>query len=145
MENHLDFIQLHQEDYVFIGKSEVLAQHPAPDESSLRAHRLIDVGPELHLLHYLRQTETSIDPQAFGAFRWMGTISAIRSAVLAGEGLAVLPQYLVQADLDAGLVQHVWPNHSLMSDWFRLLFRVDDPRVSLFRALGQAMRGRNLK
>jgi LysR family glycine cleavage system transcriptional activator len=145
IEPNLDFIQLHQENYVFVGERAVLDQQPAPDESSLKAHRLIDVGPELHLLHYLRQTEASIDPQAFGGFRWMGTISAIRSAVLAGEGLAVLPLYLVQDDLDTGRLAQVWPERTLVHDWFRLLFRADDPRVSLFRALGQAMRGHSLK
>lgn len=145
IEPNLDFMQLHQEDYVFVGEASLLEREPAPDESSLEGHRLIDVGPQLHLLHYLRQTEASIDPQSFGAFRWMGTISAIRSAVLAGQGLAVLPLYLVRDDLSAGRIAHVWPERTLMHDWFRLLFRADDPRVSLFRALGQAMRSQSLK
>ena len=145
IEPGLDFVQLHREEYVFIGTTRLLKDKPVDDLASLSAHQLIDVGPELHLLHYLRQTEESIDPQAFGAFRWMGTISAIRSCVLAGEGLAVLPLYLVQADLEADRVRHVWPRRELVHDWFRLLFRSDDPRVSFFRALGETMRTHKLK
>jgi DNA-binding transcriptional LysR family regulator len=145
IESGLDFIQLHQEDYVFVGEAQLLADKPVPDEASLSAHQLIDIGDELQLLHYLRQTEASIDPKSFGGFRWMGTISAIRSCVLSGEGLAVLPRYLVQADLSTGRLSEVWPGRVLIADWFRLLFRVDDPRAPFFRALGQAMRGHGLK
>lgn len=145
IEENIDFVQLHREDYVFVGLSSLLEEKPAPDEASLSEHLLIDVGPELHLLHYLRQTEDSVNPQAFGGFRWMGTISAIRNAVLAGDGLAVLPLYLVRDDLEAGRIAHVWPRRTLTHDWFRLLFRADDPRVSLFRALGDSMRAQELK
>ena len=75
----------------------------------------------------------------------MGTISAIRACVLSGEGLAVLPRYLVQADLSDGLLAEVWPDRPLVADWFRLLFRANDPRAPFFRALGQAMRGHQLQ
>jgi len=145
IEENLDFVQLHREDYVFVGQTALLQDKPTPDAASLAAHRLIDVGPELHLLHYLRLTEASVEPQIFGGFTWMGTISAIRSSVLAGDGLAVLPQYLVRDDLAAGHIAHVWPDQVLTHDWFRLLFRADDPRVSFFRALGDAMRKHQLK
>ncbi len=144
IEPTLDFVQLHREDYVFVGQADLLQRRAAPDEAALEGHKLIDVGPELHLLHYLRGTEDSIDPQAFGGFRWMGTISAIQSAVLAGEGLAVLPLYLVNDNLGAGRLAKVWPERTLLHDWFRLLFRADDARVAFFRALGEAMRAHPL-
>jgi LysR family glycine cleavage system transcriptional activator len=145
VEPGLDFVNLQREDYVFVGESGLLDRLPAPDEAALRPHRLIDVDPELLLLHYLRQTDASIDPRSFGGFTWMGTISAIRTAVLAGDGLAVLPLYLVQPDLDAGTIRHVWPGLTLIHDWFRLLFRADDPRVAFFRTLGEAMRAHPLQ
>jgi LysR family glycine cleavage system transcriptional activator len=141
----LDFVNLHREDYVFVGRAELLNEKPVDDADSLGVHTLVDVGPELPLFYYTRQSSTPVDPRSFGAFKWMGTIAAIRSKVLAGDGLAVLPLYLVRADLEKGDMRIIWPDRTLDHDWFRLLFRDNDPRVAFFRTLGDAMQAHPLQ
>jgi len=69
----------------------------------------------------------------------MGTIAAMRELVLAGEGVAVLPAYLVAPDLAARRLVRVLPRIRPASDYFRLIFRADDPRRSLYAALAQTM------
>ncbi len=60
-------------------------------------------------------------------------------AVLRGEGVAVLPVQLVKRDLAAGRLAQVFPRVKLLSDYFRLIFRADDPRRSVYAALAEHM------
>jgi DNA-binding transcriptional LysR family regulator len=69
----------------------------------------------------------------------MGTIAAIRETLLAGEGVGVLPEYLVAADLAAGRLRRLFPSVKLLSDHFRLVFRGDDPRRDLYEAIAGHM------
>jgi DNA-binding transcriptional LysR family regulator len=59
--------------------------------------------------------------------------------VLEKKGVAVLPAYLVQGDLKAKRLLRLFPQVELQNDFFRLAFRADDPRQSVFQALAQAM------
>ena len=69
----------------------------------------------------------------------MGTIAAIRHLVLRGEGVAVLPEYFVRADLETGRLERLLPHIELLADYFRLVFRGDDPRRTVYERIGQAM------
>ena len=62
----------------------------------------------------------------------LGTIEAIRIRALAQAGVAVLPEYLVRKDIAAGRLARILPGVALLSDWFRLVFRTDDPRRSVY-------------
>ena len=64
--------------------------------------------------------------------------------MLGGEGVAVLPLYLVQENLQAGELRPIFPDVPLLFDHFRLMYRKDDPRVGLYEALAERMRVRPL-
>ena len=66
-------------------------------------------------------------------------IEAIRARALAQAGIAVLPEYLVRKDIAAGRLAKILPNVTLISDWFRLVFRVDDPRRSIYEQIAKQM------
>ena len=74
----------------------------------------------------------------------MGTTSAIREMLLADKGVAVLPFYLVKPDLAAGTLVRIFPDVSLRCDYFRLMFRRDDPNRGLYDTLAAVIRAQPL-
>ena len=78
------------------------------------------------------------DRLAFGRFVYLGTTAAIRAAVLSGDGIAVLPKYLVGPDR-GGPAGAILPRVRPLHDFFRLIFRSDDPRRSLYQAVATTM------
>ena len=75
----------------------------------------------------------------FDSVRGMGTIAAIRAMVVNGQGVAVLPEYFVRDDLKAKRLSRVMPKIEALYDHFRLVFRADDPRRSLYEAIAEKM------
>ena len=59
--------------------------------------------------------------------------------MLAGDGIAVLPKYLVGPDLAAGRLASILPRVRPLHDFFRLIFRCDDPRRSLYQSVAATM------
>jgi LysR family transcriptional regulator, glycine cleavage system transcriptional activator len=59
--------------------------------------------------------------------------------VAEGAGVAVLPAYLVKADLRARKLRAILPRTPPGHDFFRLVFRADDPRRSVYDALATEM------
>ena len=135
----LDFVRLHREDYVFVASPQLLASKPLATPADARAHTLVDTTKELPLFRYWRDAPGGADSMEFGRLVTVGTIAAIEALVLAGEGVAVLPRYLVQPRLDAGLLAAVLGDVTCRNDWFRLIFRADDPRRGVYRALGETL------
>ena len=132
---HIRYALLHEEQYVYV------AQQDGPRTPSEAAqHTLVDATPDLPLFRYLLDALPEGAAWRFGAHLYLGGIGAIRAAVLAGMGVAVLPRYFVQADLDAGRLVEILPELVMASDRFRLLWRADHPRESELRALGEALR-----
>lgn len=135
----LEAVSLHREDYRFVASPHLLAEQPLSCLEDTAHHTLLDIHSDLPLYRYFRDTPDVGDVVRFAGFRRMGTIAAIRAGVMRGSGVAVLPEYLVRPDLAAGHLVTVLPGIALQPDWFRLVFRADDPRVSTFRALAEAM------
>ena len=71
--------------------------------------------------------------------RVLGTIAAMRLVVLEGRGVAVLPEYLVRADLAKKRLVRLLPSITPLGDHFRLLHRRDDPRRALFESLARTL------
>ena len=101
--------------------------------------------PTLPLFHYLSEVDERIEAGSFAGYRQMGTISAIHACVLAGDGVAVLPKYLIESDLKQGLLVPLLPEVTPSHDWFRLIYRADDPRSGLFRAMATVLTESALK
>lgn len=140
----LESVNLHREDYVFVASPHLLARRPLACLDDTVHHTLLDIHSDLPLYRYFRETPQVGDVVRFAGFRRLGTIAAIRAGVMRGSGVAVLPAYLVQPDLATGDLVAVLRDIDLQPDWFRLVFRTDDPRISTFRAMGAAMRAHPL-
>lgn len=135
----LDSLRLHREDYVFVGASALLEKKPLEKTKHAAAHTLLDTDVGLSLFRYFRDAPGGGDHLRFGSLMRLGTIEAIRLRVLAQAGIAVLPEYLVRKDIAAGRLTKILPGVALISDWFRLVFRIDDPRRSIYEQLAAQM------
>ena len=126
-------IELHREDYVFVGAKKLLASRPLARDRDASSHTLLDASPDLPLFRYWRSAAG--DRLHFARSSWLGSIAAIRRQVLEGEGVAVLPEYYVRNDLAARRLVRILPKVKAMHDHFRLVFRATDPRRAVFESL----------
>jgi LysR family transcriptional regulator, glycine cleavage system transcriptional activator len=133
-------LKVHAEEYVLCGAPSLLERQPLDTQEDLAEHVLVDIGPDLPLLSYWRDAQNVADGLRLANVRYMGTIAAIRTVVLAGEGIGVLPEYLIRGDLALGRLRPVLPEVVPGHDWFRLIVRVDDPRRSFLQRLADAMK-----
>jgi len=141
----LDSLRLHREDYVFVGATSLLDEVPLRKAADAEKHTLLDTDPGLSLFRYFRDAPGGGDHLRFSQLHRLGTIDAIRERVLARAGVAVLPLYLVKPDLAKGKLSKVLPSVSLLHDYFRLVFRADDPRRSIYEGLAEQMARTPLK
>jgi len=135
----LDSLRLHQEDYVFVGQKRLLSERPLSKVSHARDHVLLDAGPELPLFRYFREAPNGSDQLPFRRTVGLGSIEAIRQRVARGVGVAVLPLYLVERELATGAFVRLFPKVKLANDHFRLVFRRDDARRSVYERLARAL------
>jgi DNA-binding transcriptional LysR family regulator len=136
----LDALRLHREDYVFVGSSGLLSRMPLRNVEQTVRHTLLDITPDLPLFRYWKDAAEGGDRVRFADAAYLGSIEAIRQRVLDGAGVAVLPEYHVRKDLAQRKVRRVLPGVKPLNDFFRLVFRGDDPRRSVFEAIAQSMR-----
>lgn len=140
----VDGLRLHEEEYVFVGQPRLLKRLPLRRTEQAADHTLIDVTRTLALFGYWRGGKGG-RPLQFGRVRLFGTVAAIKWLVLRGEGVAVLPRYLVQPELERGRLKAIFPRVAPRSDHFRLIFRRDDPRRSVFERLAETLRALPLR
>lgn len=128
---HLRSVRLHEESYAFVGRD------TGPQTAEDAAHHvLIDATPDLPLFQYLEGALPDAPAWRFAEHLYLGGIGGVRTAVLAGMGVAVLPRYFVGEDLAAGRLVELLPALDLPTDWFRLVWRADHPRAPDLEALG---------
>lgn len=131
-------LRIHREDYLFVGAPSLLAQRPFRTTADASHHTLVDSNDSLPLFRYWREAARG-EPLAFHRLARFGTIEAIRQRVLDGAGVAVLPSYLIDADLRQKRLKVILPKVVPLHDWFRLVFRADDGRSSIFENLARSM------
>ncbi len=136
----LDYATLHPERYVFVGAPALLDARPLTGPHDSADHVLIDAHADLPLFRYLLDAWTGPEAWSFARTRLVGTIAGMRQLALAGRGVAVLPRYFVQPDLDAGTLRVVLPEVEPVLDWFRLVWRHGDPRAPALQALAAELR-----
>lgn len=129
-------IRLHREDYVLVGATALLAKTPLRTAEQAVNHTLLDISAELPLFRYARDAGVDLK---FGRVMRLGTIAAIRARALEGAGVAVLPRYFVEHDLKSKLLTRALPKLALAHDYFRLIFRADDPRRIIYEGLAQTL------
>jgi len=130
----LDSISLHKETYAFVGDAKLLRRVPFARPDHAKDHTLLDTSTELPLFSYFRDAQKG-RAYEFGRVVRLGAIGAIHQRVLDGAGVAVLPEYLIEQDLAKKRLVRILPSVAPLADYFRLVFRVDDPRRGLFEAL----------
>ena len=105
-------------------------------------HTLLDTDRSLPLTRYLIGADNPELP--FGQIRLCGTGAAMLAMVRAGRGIAVLPEYMVDQDLDSGALLPLLPECDMLSDTFRLLYRKDHPQAPMLEVLGGFLRDQPL-
>ncbi|WP_394821207.1 LysR family transcriptional regulator [Pendulispora albinea] len=135
----LDSLRLHREDYAFCGARTLLRRQPLTRVEHALSHVLIDHGPELPLFRYWRDASGGGDRLRFQRIACLGSINAIRDRVADGAGVAVLPRYLIRRELASGTFQEIFKSVTPLHDYFRLVFRMDDPRRSVFESLARVL------
>jgi len=138
----LDTLFLHPEEYTFVGAPKLLAARPFDEPGHALRHTLIDINETLPLFRYVEQSAGEL--LRFRSVAYLGTIAAIRAAMLPDEGVAVLPSYFVEPDLVAETLIRVLPMWPIQCDYFRLIFRTDDPRREHFEALAELLKSQPL-
>ncbi|GAC1358573.1 MAG: LysR family transcriptional regulator [Polyangiales bacterium] len=133
-----DGIAIQPEHYVFVGAPKLLRRAPLKSAEDALAHTLIDADVDLPLFRYWRDGAGE-ESMPFGALLRVGTIGAIRDLVVAGEGVAVLPTYLVKHDLAQRRLQKLFPEVTAAHDFFRLVFRREDPRRPIYETLAASL------
>lgn len=135
-QEELAYVPLHEERYVFVTSPALRTAQPLTRAGDAKEHTLVDAGRDLPLFRYFLDGRPGDEIWSFASYQYMGTIAAIRAQVLAGAGVAVLPQYYVAADLRAGRLVRLMPRSRIPSDWFRLVFRSAHLRKQELHALG---------
>jgi LysR family glycine cleavage system transcriptional activator len=136
----LDALQLHPEEYLFVGAPALLKKKPLRKAEDAHEHTLLDASADLPLFGYWRDAPGGGDRLRFGRVVRIGTIAAIHQMVVAGRGLAVLPRYLVRRDLARRRLRRLFPEVTANHDHFRLVFRRDDPRRAVYEILATTLR-----
>lgn len=141
----LRYLPLHEERYCFVAAPQLLESRPLREPSDARLHTLVDTSPSLSLFRYWADQAPDSEQWRFGSHLHMGAIAPIRHWVLAGRGVAVLPEYFVAPDLAEGRLVRVLTQTEPRTDWFRLVWLSDHLRSTELEAFGQFLRQRPLR
>jgi len=137
----LDSLKVHEERYAFVGARELLREKPLRSAQDAGRHTLLDTNEELPLFRYWRDARGGVDSLRFERILRLGSVQAISHFVLAGRGVAVLPEYFVAPHLKTKRLVRVMPQVQPLNDYFRLVFRADDSKRSLYQSLAETMAG----
>lgn len=133
---------LHVETYVFAGTKELLDNMPLETAADAAQHTLLDIHDELPLTRYMSSVTGELP---FKDVRLCGTAAVVQMMVERGVGVAVLPEYMVQAPLAAGTLRRLLPDVTCLTDSFRLLFQRDSLFVRPLQQIAAYLRDCPLK
>jgi len=131
----LSYETLHDEHYVFVASTRLIERRPLSRAAHAAEHVLVDASPDLPLFRYFLDAIRSHDVWGFARTEYLGTIAAIRTRVLQGAGVAVLPRYFVEDDLRRRRLVRLMPSVALQPDAFRFVWRTGHPREQALREL----------
>lgn len=135
-------VVLHPETYVLVAAPELVARSPLTTPTDASAHVLIDIDGDLPLGRYA----LSVCPGLGFAEVWrVGTGAAVHAVARAGQGVAVLPRYMVEDDVRSGRLVVLLPELALLGDTFRLMHRVGSPLADALGELAEILRARPLR
>jgi len=141
----LDSFRLHREDYVFCGSTALLDRNPLRRPEDAKRHTLLDISGDVPLFKYWKDSPRGGDRLRFARAVWLGAIEPIHRRMLTGAGVAVIPEYLVRHDLKSGRLRRLFPGIEPLHDYFRLVFRSDDPRRPVYEGLARSLMEKPLR
>lgn len=132
---------LHPETYALVGAPALLTSSPVTQPSDAAGHTLLDIDDDLPLTRYVLSACPGF---RFGELWRCGTGAAVAELARRGQGLAVLPEYMIADDLAAGRLVRVLPEVEPLRDSFRLMYRATSPHAAELGALATWLRARPL-
>lgn len=133
---------LHEEHYVFVASPKLLEEIPFNSFEDTANHVLLDIDTTLPLTRYLTSKVGSI---SFKRVRSCGAGAAIIHLLLNNEGVAVVPKYMVRAELKSGSLVRLCDDENLQADSFRLIFRQSSMLEPVLKKMGDFLRTRPLE
>lgn len=134
-------VRLHEERYAFVAAAKLLRRVPLARAPDAARHVLLDVDVGLPLFRYFSEAEGAPALPRFAGYRWLGLGAAVKAMVLAGEGVAVLPEYMIEDELRRRTLRRLFAKATPRTDYFRLVHRADDPRRATYEALAGVLAG----
>lgn len=131
-------VPLHSERYAFVGAPRALPPGGVRGPLDVVGLTLLDTLEDLPLFRYLLDARGE-PPWPFRRVEQLGTIGAVRLRALAGAGLAVLPRYFIEGDLESGALVELLPDAPMVPDHFRLIWRTGHPRAPELLALAREL------
>lgn len=141
----LAYAPLHDETYTFVAAHSLIARRPLHGPADAAEHTLLDIAAELPLFRYFLDAHPRAEVWGFDSVIHLSGIGPIRHRILEGAGVAVLPTYFIQGDLDAGRLVVLQPEIGLRSDTFRLVWRRGHPLQEPLRELAEELRALPLR
>jgi DNA-binding transcriptional LysR family regulator len=117
----------------------LLARQPMRGHKDAARHTLLDAHADLPLFRYFLDARPAREVWRFAAVRRLGTIAGVTALARQGEGIAVLPRYFIQGDLEKRRLVEPLPKARLLADFFRLVWRSGHPRSDDLVALAQEL------
>ncbi|AKU92463.1 LysR family transcriptional regulator [Vulgatibacter incomptus] len=131
---------LHPEQYIFVGAASALRERAFRGPADAAHHTLLDLAADLPLFRYLQDAAGPGVRWPFARNEYLGSIAAVRFRVLEGAGVAVMPRYFIQDDLERGRLRPLLPTLPLQADSFRLVWRSSHAREDDLFALSAELR-----
>jgi DNA-binding transcriptional LysR family regulator len=135
----LAYARLHEERYVFVGQKRLLTERPLTRREHAREHTLLELHADMPLFRYFIDARPGGEEWSFRRTQFLGTIGPVRTRALEGAGVAVLPRYFVEGDLERNKLVAILPRVTMPVDWFRLIWRKDHPRQRALHELAEEL------
>jgi DNA-binding transcriptional LysR family regulator len=133
---NLGSIEVASESFEFVAPPEIAAKvHTAGD---LKNEILIEHNRSFPFLRY-------IDPQVRASLHFqdvwfLGSLAAMKSAILKNFGVGILPRHMIQSELADGQVKRILAEIVLAADLYRVIYRKDRSIVEAVEILAAALK-----
>ena len=117
-----EHVVLHEERFAFVAAPALIRKKPLRERAAAVNHVLLDAHAELPLFRYFLDAHPAREVWPFRRIERLGAIAAIRQRVLAGVGVAVLPEFFIREDLARGRLLRLFRGVRLQHDFFRLVW-----------------------
>ena len=133
-------LHLHEERYQLVASTALVKAKKIKSWEELSRQQFVDADPTLPLLRYWLDADAMHAKFTPKRVRFLSTIGAIREYAIAHLGVAVLPEYFVQQDLQNKTLSALFSKRRLLSDHFRLVHLHKHKEAKVFDTLASLMR-----